>query len=110
MLTINIPDSPNVAQPVALGGVNYTFYFYYPSLTTEQGNYYHLDIYLGEELLISSIKLVEGISLLNRHALDDFSHGDLYVVKVNTTDEDPGRNNVGFNKDYQLVYIGNDEV
>lgn len=110
MLTINIPDSPNVAQPVALGGVNYTFYFYYPTLQTEQGNYYHLDIYLGEELLISGIKLVEGIPLLDKYALDDFSHGELWVGKVTTTGEEPSRNNIGFNKDYQLVYVSNDEV
>ena len=106
MLKIVVPEGSETEAKVSLGDVTYTFIYKYNS-TSES---YHLDIYLDTVPVITSVRLCAGALLLRKHALDEFSHGDLMVIKYRETSDPVNRSNLGIGKPYELVYISKDEL
>lgn len=106
MLILNTPESADTNIPVSLGGVLYDFHYKYNG-TSEC---WYVDLYLNNQLLVGSLKLVEGTLPLMKYNLAEFNHGQLIVVKFKKTEEPCGRHNLGIGKDYSLVYISNEEL
>lgn len=107
MLKINIPDSPSSTTKVSLGGITYRFNFTYIGTTR---SYYVVVRDMDGNVVIPSSKLVEGVDLVRKYKHFGFDHGTLVVAKVRETESKPGRNNIGNNKPYLLVYFSNDEI
>ena len=53
---------------------------------------------------------MENQSLLARYNLDEFSHGDLYCIRVQNDNNNVTLDNLGINKAYELVYLDNEEL
>jgi len=106
MLSISIPDASNSSSPVSLGGEIYDFRFNFNDIDSV----YRLDIYFQQKLIVGSIDLKTGSLLTDKYNLPDFSHGELFLAKVKATELPPSRNNVGVNKDYELIYVTNEEL
>ena len=106
MIKIQIPDEASSEIKVALDGRDYTFQYSYSSVS----ECFYLSIFFEGEEIISSLKLIEGVPLLRKYALDNFEHGELVLGKLRSTEASPGRNNVGINKAYELIYISNEEL
>lgn len=105
-LFINIPDSSNAEQLVALGGTNYNFKFAYNS----RDKRFRLSIHSGENSVIEGLKLIETTSPTAKYDLVDFSHGQLFLVRIEDTSKEATRDNVGFDKPYRLTYYTNEEL
>ena len=103
---INVPDSANAVQKVALGGLTYTFDFSYNS----RDKRYRLSIALGDTPVITGMKLIESVSPTNKYNLVDFDHGQLTLIRVEDTGQEAGRGNVGLDKPYRLAYLTNKEI
>ena len=105
-LFINIPDSANSEQLVTLGGLEYTF----QSTFNSRDQRYRLSISQRGAVIIDNMKLMEGITLTGKYDLPLFDHGELFVIKAESTEDPIGRNNVGFNKPYELLYLTRSEL
>lgn len=103
---VNIPDSAYVGQDVTLGGTLYNFEFTYNS----RDERYRLSIHTDEVPVIEGMKLVEQTSPTGKYDLVNFDHGQLYVVRVQETSNQVGRDNIGSNKPYRLLYLTNEEI
>lgn len=102
MIKIKVPDTSNGSVSVGIGGKIFTFNFRYNNLVKKPGNWY-LDIDYNGERLISSLKLIENVPLLRKYAISELSDFDLMVVMMKETTEPCSRDNLGFDKPYELV-------
>lgn len=105
-LSISIPTSPSERSTVTLSGVEYEFFFNFNTRDSR----WRLSISINGKLLVSSIKLVESQNLLGRYILEDFSHGNLFCIRFKEDGLPVGRNNLGIDKAYELVYLTNQEI
>ena len=105
-LKISIPDSSNATSDISLGGINYTFGFYYNS----RDQRYRIDIYEGTTPVIIGLKVVENTILTYKYDLPDFDHGELVVFQFKDTSAPVGRDNFGIDKAYELIYFTNEEL
>ena len=105
-ISISVPDSAWSSQSVTMGGVDYTI-----TLTwNERDSRWRLSLSKGSTLIVSGLKLVENQSLLFRYILADFSHGDIFVLRAKQDGQFVGRDNLGIQKAYELVYYTNEEL
>ncbi len=102
-LKINIPDLSESEIEVSLSGEKYTFRYHFS--TVEQ--VYYLDIYYQETLVIAGLKLLDGVIITGKYDLPLFDNGFLLVAKLKETSEKSGRDNIGIDKAYELIYITN---
>lgn len=109
MLKIPVPDSANATTKVSLAGTTYDFKFEYFEPPGVQGAYY-LTILLNGVIIISGLKLLENVALLKKYDIPEFDHGELIVLKLKDTTDPVGRNNIGFGKPYELIYISDNEL
>lgn len=105
-VSIPTPNTANTKQSITLGGKEYEF----TQKFNERDSRWRLSISLSGEVIISGIKLVENRRLLSRYILSDFDHGDLFCMRRKSTSEDVGRNNLGIGKEYELIYLTNEEL
>lgn len=105
-VTIGTPVSASATQTIALGGKTYEFVY---SLNSRD-NRVRLDISFDDSPIITGVKLMENESLLQRYDLVEFSHGDLFCIRVLKTDEEVTLENLGIGKPYELMYLTNDEI
>lgn len=105
-LTIPVPDSAWSSQDVSLGGTNYTFTFTYNSRDSR----WRFDLAINEKVVISGVKVVENQAFLDRYALADFDHGNLFCVRIEEDGKEVGRDNFGVDKSYELIYLTNEEI
>jgi hypothetical protein len=106
MLFVPVPEISWSDIKLQLGGLEYTFTWSFNGRDLR----WRFDLYLGEEPVITGVKIVESQSLLERYQLPEFDHGDLYCVRVGASFDDVGRDNLGFGKNYQIVYLTNEEL
>jgi hypothetical protein len=106
MLSIPVPDSASSKQDVALGGINYTFTFTFNSRDSR----WRFDLDINEEVVISGIKVMENQDFLKRYALEDFDHGEIFCIRIKEDGKDVGRDNLGVDKSYELIYVTNEEL
>lgn len=106
MRKVIVPDSANSSVQVSLGGQTYTFEYTYSKLNEK----FYLKISYNGEVLISNLKLNQNVYLLKKHAIPEFDHGDLMIVKLKGTDAEVTRDNLGINKAYSLIYLSNEEI
>lgn len=109
MLKIPVPDSANATIKVTLAGITYDFKFEYFEPPTRQGSYY-LTILLDGVIIIAGLKLLENVAILKKYDIPEFDHGQLIVLKLKDTSDPVGRDNLGFGKPYELIYISNNEL
>ncbi len=106
-LSINTPTSGSwVESDVSLNNTLYTFGYTY----NERNGRLYLDISLGDEVLITGLKLIENHLLLESHIIPNFDHGDLVVVKYKDDDEQSTLGNIGINLTYEFLYFTNREL
>ena len=104
--SIQIPKQSNAKHRVALGSESYVLVFRFNS--RDKGWYF--DLYSNSNVLIKGgIKVMPNQSLLKRYILESFS-GDIVCIRINDTEENVGRNNLGIGKDYELVYFSPEEL
>ena len=102
MIKIKVPDSADGDVTVGIGGKVFTLTFRYNSIVSKPGNWY-LDIRYNGEMVISSLKLLENVPLLQKYALSELAGFDMMVVKMKETTEPCQRDTLGFDKAYELV-------
>lgn len=104
---IRIPDTPFSEQKVVIGDNLLTVILKFNS----RNNSWYLDIKdaVGENNIISGIKIMPNQNLTGRYVIDEFSNGNLWCQRNVNTDTVLGRDNFGINKDYGLIYLSNDE-
>lgn len=105
-LKIPVPASSWSTQAITLGGLDYTFEYQYNS----RDERWRLSIYFNNEPVILGLKIMENQLLLANYLLADFDHGDIICLRIKDDGLPVGRNNLGFGKSYELVYVGYDEV
>lgn len=105
-VSIPIPDTGWTRQIVSLSGKSYVFDIQYNTRSLR----WYINLELNGQQIINSLKVIENINLTGRYLIDDLSEGNLYCVRVKETSEPAGRDNVGLGKDYELLYLTNEEV
>ena len=105
MLFISGPESSYTENKVALGGVTYSFTYRYNTQTQR----WSLDIRLNGKAVILGESLIEGSPLFYADSIPDFSHGVLTVIPTGDTKNPCGLSNFGVDKEYELIYLTNEE-
>lgn len=107
-ISIDVPtESANVKQDITLSGTNYLFRYTYN--TRDQR--LRLSIYLDDELVIASVKIMENQLLLQNYILPDFPDGDLLCVRFKGDETTPATlGNIGIDQNYELIYLTNEEL
>lgn len=105
-LKLPVPDSAFAEQEISVGGLNYNFTFTYNSRDSR----WRFDISLNDSVVISGVKIVENQFFLGRYGLPDFDHGDIACIRIDNDGKDVGRDNLGLDKSYELVYYTNAEL
>lgn len=105
---IKVPTAPAAwgSRQVALGGINYKMVWRF----NDRDNRWQFDLYQNETLVIGGVKVVENTPLLATYRLEAFNHGILICLRTVNTTEPVGRYNLGIGKDYELIYLTNQEV
>ncbi len=106
-LSVNTPTvGSTVDSDVSLNNTQYTFRYRY----NERNSRLYLDILLGEQVLVTGIKLIENHLLLFNYVIPQFDHGDLVVVKYKDADSESTLGNIGIGLTYELLYFSNSEL
>ncbi len=106
MLSINIPDSADADQNITLGGLDYKFTTRYNTRDSR----WRLSISRQDVSVIDGIKIMKNQDLLNGYLLAEFSHGTLFCLRLKDDNLPVGRDNLGIDKAYELIYATNLEV
>jgi len=105
-LTLNVPNTAHSLQTVSLGGIDYDITYTYNTRDSR----WRMDISKQGVVVKSGIKIMENQSLLGRYLLSNFEHGDIFCVRVEKDSSNVGRDNLGLDKAYELVYYTNEEL
>jgi hypothetical protein len=105
--SIQVPTTATDKYNVVLGGTTYNITFRF---NTREARWY-FDLYQEDNTPIKlGVKVMENQSLLFRYRLDNFS-GDIICIEVgNSESKYVGRDNLGIDKEYQLVYYTEEEL
>jgi hypothetical protein len=104
--SIPVPSQSLAKYRVPLNGLSYIFVFRFNG----RDERWYFDLYSDEEeLLKGGVKVMENQSLLKRYLIDNFN-GDIICEKVSQGDSFVGRDNLGIDKDYELVYYTQEEL
>lgn len=113
-LQLPVPEVSYSEINITLSGVNYYFIFRFNTRFKKYENdsgTWVFDIYNNNKVpIIKGIAVVGQGLLLSPLNLDEFAHGDIFVFRANNTELAPTRSNVGIDKDYQLIYLTNEEL
>ena len=105
-LSIGIPQADWASQDVTLAGVTYNITTRYNG----RDKRWRLDIAQTGEPILSGVTLMENQSLFSRYRLNDFAHGDIFVIRVKKDGLPVGRDNFGDDLSYKLMYLSNAEI
>lgn len=105
-ILIDVPDIGWGVSSVTLDGNDYLFDFQF----NDREERWYVDIYLGNEVVIRGVKLIEYSGLINKYDLPNFNHGRLFVEAQKRTIAPAGFGNIGIDKDYAFFYLSNDEL
>lgn len=107
-VSINVPiEYPNVSQTITLSGVTYVFIYTYNT----RDERLRISIYRDDNLVIAGLKIMENQFLLQNYILDQFSDGDLICVRMKGDSSIPATlGTIGIDREYELVYLTNDEI
>lgn len=106
MIVINVPNSPWSENRMSFGGQFYNVIFRYNS----RDERWRMDIYKEDVPVILGVKIMENQSLLKKHSLKDFSHGDIGCLRIEDDGKPVTRDNLGVGLPYELVYFTNEEM
>ena len=101
--------SPWTNMSVSLSGNTYDITFRLNERDPDH-SFLMMDIEKDFNEVISGIAVVEGSPLLTHLRLDEFNHGDLFCIKIYSTDNPPTYGNVGPGKEYEIWYYSNAEL
>lgn len=105
MIIIPTPTVTYASSKVSLSGQTYTFTFRFNSVAQR----WFLDIDLDSIPVIHGQMLIEGVPLFYGKPIKNFDHGLLLLLRNNDVGGTVGRNNLGIDKEFSLVYITNEE-
>lgn len=106
MLLIPTPEQSNTRVRVPLSGVSYSILFYW----NKRDESWRIDIAQdGQDSFLEGIKLTPNSDLLGDYPLPELLSGRLYVIKSGSGDS-LGRDNLGTDKAYRLIYVTNEEL
>ena len=106
-VSIDVPSHPYSFIKTNLSG------FAYELIITENSRSGRLSMAIvsNNEIIIRNVTLIEGgEALLQNYRLPGFDHGDLFCVRINKTKDPIKLGNIGVGKDYELVYMTNEEL
>lgn len=106
MISINVPDAAYSENRMSFGGQFYTVIFRYNT----RDERWRMDIYTQDRVVILGVKIMENQALLGKYILPEFSHGDIYCVRLKNDNLPVGRDNLGINLAYELIYMSNAEI
>lgn len=106
-LRIPVPESSFEEIEVTLSGDSYLFTYRY----NERSLRWKLDVGTSDgERLVSGMTLIEQVSPTAHYRTSQIADGHLSVIRMNDTKSAAGRYNLGVGKDYELIYITNEEL
>lgn len=106
VISIDVPDSAWSEQNVPIDGVDYLFEFTFNS----RDRLWTMNVYDGEYPVILGTRLLVSGNLFGNYVLDNFEGGLLTLLRVKDDGQPVGRNNLGIDKAYQLIYISDGEL
>jgi len=105
--SIPLPQDSYSDIGVSLSGDRYTFTFRY----NERADRWHVDIKNSDDIfIVTGLRLVEGLSPTIFLELQGLTEGFIYIVEMEETEEQAGRDNLGIDKTYELVYTQYEEL
>jgi hypothetical protein len=105
-IKLPVPNVSHAITQITLGGLEYTFTYDYNT----RDERWRFDISLIDTPVILGVKVMENQSLLARYLLDDFDHGDVFCFRIEEDGNPVGRDNLGIDLPYELVYLTNAEI
>lgn len=111
---IPVPQSSYEEIEISLSGKTYHFVFRFNERlkkdSTDTGTWM-IDIYSStRQPLIMGLAVVDQNYLISPVVVEGFDLGDILCYRSRKTELSPGRNNVGFDKEYQLIYLTHLEI
>ncbi len=105
-LEFNIPSEARSEYSVNIEQSTYIFRFNWQ----ERSQNWHFDMLTADaEPLVLGAKLVPNVPMIRRNR-DLGPEGNIYVVNGSTGESVAGRNNLGMNKDFKLLYFSRQEL
>ena len=108
-LKIPVPDAAWSEVTVPLGGQTYDITYRFNERDPDHP-FWVMDIFKESVPVLTGIKLVSNSPLIGYLGLDGFRHGELICQRMLSTTKEPGRDNVGSGKEYELVYYSAGEI
>lgn len=108
MILIHTPNTAHSEQRITLDGVAYVIEYKF----NVRNNGWYINLYNSSKTTeyISGVKLTPNQNLTGRYVTDALSNGDIWCARMKNDNEDLGRNNLGIDKSYTLVYFSDDEL
>ena len=107
MININVPNFPESYQNISLEGVEYRLRLTY---NTRDKHWRMSLLNLDNEEIISGIKIMPNQNLTWRYSyIDGMPPGNFYCLRLKNDYSDVGRDNLGYDKTYQLFYMTQQE-
>lgn len=106
-ISFNIPTAPAAFYSTTIERDTYLFRFKWQ----ERNQSWYLDVETQNgTVLAKGSKLVPNMPLLRKN-LDEGPEGNLYVVSnTDITTDIPSRRNIGPTKDFELIYVSDEEL
>jgi len=113
-IQIPVPAGAYSEVELSVAGISYTFVYRFNSrfkkYEDDLGTWVIDILNSDREYVIKGLAVVGQGRLLSGLVLPEFDHGDILCVKNKKTDAAPTRENLGFDNEYVLVYVTNEEL
>lgn len=104
--SFNIPSSPHTSYLTTIENETFRFVFRWNT----RASVWHLDVFASDgEALTVGAKLVPNIPLIRTTSIKA-PNGLLIVVNNTTNQSIPNKENIGVGKDFELVYLTEEEL
>lgn len=107
MFEIRVPNNKDATQRLSLEGNTYFFRTYFNS--RKQGWTFDLTDSEGNEIVMG-VAIAPNQNLTYRYEIGNPLEGDFVCLRLSNTEQPIGRSNLGFNKDYTILFMTPEEL
>lgn len=105
-ISFNVPNTPHTSYFTTIDNETFQFVFRWST----RASVWHLDVFTGDgDSLVKGAKLVPNIPLI-RTTNVKAPKGELTVVNNTSNQDVPSKDNIGVNKDFELMYFTEEEM
>lgn len=94
-------DSPDFKQVITVENKVYTLGFTWNT----RWSHWSMTISDTDGVIVAGVRLVMGFLLLADHGSSRLPRGDFFLLQMRPGIDEPGRNNIGIDKDFSLYFI-----